>query len=61
MNAACVIAMPTGDDRADADALFGTLYAELHRLARPHLVSSAGEIAFSKASRKKVSGSDPST
>jgi RNA polymerase sigma factor (TIGR02999 family) len=37
MNAACVIAMPTGDDRADADALFGTLYAELHHLARREL------------------------
>jgi RNA polymerase sigma factor (TIGR02999 family) len=37
MNATVDAAGPAGDERVVADALFGTLYAELHRLARREL------------------------
>jgi RNA polymerase sigma factor (TIGR02999 family) len=37
MNAISEIPSGTGDERVVADALFGTLYAELHRLARREL------------------------
>lgn len=37
MNATSVMPSPSGDERVVADALFGTLYAELHRLARREL------------------------
>ena len=37
MNITSELPNPAGDERVVADALFGTLYAELHRLARREL------------------------
>ena len=37
MNVTSELPNPAGDERVVADALFGTLYAELHRLARREL------------------------
>jgi RNA polymerase sigma factor (TIGR02999 family) len=37
MNVTSELPCPAGDERVVADALFGTLYAELHRLARREL------------------------
>ena len=37
MNITSELSYPAGDERVVADALFGTLYAELHRLARREL------------------------
>jgi RNA polymerase sigma factor (TIGR02999 family) len=41
-----LIAVAESGDRTATDALFVTLYAELHRLARGHLARNAGELTL---------------